>query len=148
MDSYVVKLFDRDGAEHLLTYERIWDDWDAAAGWGETQVRERKASGFRIVTWERVKCPTCGLPVSVNPHPEAGKPSHLNIVGATWGCLPCAEKRANGRARMIAALRAFIDTNLEATDPDDDRMVACFEMMLRKIDELDEERRREFHSGD
>ena len=32
MDSYVVKLFDRDGAEHLLTYERIWDDWAAAAG--------------------------------------------------------------------------------------------------------------------
>ena len=52
-----------------------------------------------------IECINCGLPQCQNPHPDAGKPKHLNWVGASYGCLPCAEKRANGRATMIYELR-------------------------------------------
>lgn len=32
---------------------------------------------------------TCGLPLSKNPHPNAGDPKHLLTVGAMWVCIPC-----------------------------------------------------------
>lgn len=34
-------------------------------------------------------CHKCGLPRSDNPHPEAGKPSHLLNVGCPQECIPC-----------------------------------------------------------
>lgn len=40
------------------------------------------------------ECMNCGLPQTKNPHPDAGKMSHLMEVGAVFGCLPCANKRA------------------------------------------------------
>lgn len=32
---------------------------------------------------------TCGMPLSKNPHPDAGDPKHLLNVGAVWVCIPC-----------------------------------------------------------
>jgi hypothetical protein len=34
-------------------------------------------------------CYRCGLPLSDNPHPEAGKPSHYLEVGGPKECIPC-----------------------------------------------------------
>lgn len=34
-------------------------------------------------------CHKCGLPLSTNPHPEAGKPSHYLQVGCQKECIPC-----------------------------------------------------------
>jgi hypothetical protein len=44
------------------------------------------------MTDERLKpghCHKCGLPLSDNPHPEAGKPPHYLQVGCPKGCIPC-----------------------------------------------------------
>lgn len=53
-------------------------------------------------------CMNCGLPQTKNAHAMAGKPSHLNIVGAEWGCLPCAEIRANGRGDLFYRLKRLL----------------------------------------
>ena len=34
-------------------------------------------------------CHKCGLPLSVNPHPQAGKPDHYLEVGCPKECIPC-----------------------------------------------------------
>lgn len=31
----------------------------------------------------------CGLPMSKNPHSEAGTPAMLTEVGYVWECIPC-----------------------------------------------------------
>jgi hypothetical protein len=44
------------------------------------------------MTDERLKpghCHKCGLPLSDNPHPEAGKPPHYLQVGCPKECIPC-----------------------------------------------------------
>lgn len=53
-------------------------------------------------------CMNCGLPQTKNAHAMAGKPSHLNIVGAQWGCLPCAEIRANGRGELFYRIKRLL----------------------------------------
>lgn len=88
-------------------------------------------------------CIICGLPQTRNPHPDAGKPSHLNILGAMWGCLPCAERRANGRARVIAQMKDWLDSELkEGLCPE---FVAAIRKVRTKLMDLDEERRVRFH---
>ncbi|AGW94637.1 hypothetical protein N234_31805 [Ralstonia pickettii DTP0602] len=37
-------------------------------------------------------CHKCGLPLSQNPHPEAGKPAHYLEVGCQKECIPCTVK--------------------------------------------------------
>lgn len=37
------------------------------------------------------KC-SCGLPMSKNPHPDAGKPWTLLETGPVWVCIPCMSK--------------------------------------------------------
>jgi hypothetical protein len=89
-------------------------------------------------------CVVCGLPQTRNPHPEAGKPSHLNIVGAMWGCLPCAERRANGRHRLIADLGRWLNHETkEGTCPE---FLAAIRKVREKLAELDEARRVAFHA--
>lgn len=34
----------------------------------------------------------CGLPMSENPHPDAGKPFTLLETGPVWACIPCGSK--------------------------------------------------------
>jgi len=40
---------------------------------------------------ERPVC-DCGLPMSRNPHTDAGKPSMISEVGAWFVCIPCTVK--------------------------------------------------------
>lgn len=50
---------------------------------------------------------TCGLPMSLNGHPNAGEPLHVVEVGATHECVPClikARNRNNRAAAMLADL--------------------------------------------
>ncbi len=82
-------------------------------------------------------CPNCGLPQTLNPHPNAGKPKYLNVIGASVGCLPCAEKRANGRHRLIADLKAW------CSQFGDDDFVSP-RSVLEMIEKLDEERKATF----
>jgi hypothetical protein len=37
-------------------------------------------------------CPKCGLPLIVNPHPDAGRPDAMLEVGVQMECLPCTVK--------------------------------------------------------
>lgn len=39
----------------------------------------------------------CGLPMSRNPHPDAGKPTLVGVaaVGAVWECIPCMYRSRN-----------------------------------------------------
>ena len=87
------------------------------------------------------QCIMCGLPQTENPHPLAGTPQMLNVVGAKWGCLPCAEKRANGRREVIAQLRMWLE---KKTENDGERVLIT--SVLEKLQELDEKRRQEYHT--
>lgn len=58
---------------------------------------------------EEWPCINCGLPTAVNPHPDAGKPSMMNWIGVVHVCVPCAEKRANGRRMLIARLDRWLE---------------------------------------
>lgn len=52
-------------------------------------------------------CHKCGLPLSVNPHPEAGKPDHYLEVGCPKECIPCLVRgRHNWAGR---AMRDAVD---------------------------------------
>lgn len=45
----------------------------------------------------------CGLVMTPNPHPDAGLPSKVNDVGATYVCIPCTARALAGwgrRARL------------------------------------------------
>ena len=42
----------------------------------------------------------CGLPMSRNPHPDAGKPAALLEVGAVWVCIPCTVKSRHKASQM------------------------------------------------
>ncbi|WP_250507634.1 hypothetical protein [Caballeronia sp. GAFFF3] len=60
-------------------------------------------------------CHKCGLQMTVNPHPEAGKPPHYLEVGCPKECIPCLVKNRHGWATRamkasgeIAALRERI----------------------------------------
>ena len=89
-------------------------------------------------------CVICGLPLSQNPHPMAGKPGHLNNVGAVLDCLPCAERRANGRRLVITDMKRWLQSELkEGTCPE---YLAAIRKVQEKLTELDEARRVEFHS--
>ncbi|WP_250502790.1 hypothetical protein [Caballeronia sp. AZ7_KS35] len=48
---------------------------------------------------ERQACHKCGLPISVNPHPEAGKPPHYLEVGCPKECIPCLSKSRHSWAQ-------------------------------------------------
>lgn len=97
-------------------------------------------------------CVVCHLPQTRNPHPDAGKPSHLNEVGAMWGCLPCAERRANGRRKLITELKQWLKESIEHLDGDDEPPGQLMRIRLKtlaevaaKIDAMEEQRRHDFH---
>jgi hypothetical protein len=56
---------------------------------------------------EVAACHKCGLPKSVNPHPEAGKPPHYLEVGCPTECIPCTVKSRHSWANR--ALRDHSD---------------------------------------
>lgn len=71
------------------------------------------------MTDDRLKpghCHKCGLPMSDNPHPEAGKPGHYLDVGCPRECIPCVVKsrhqwadramKAENELRDLQAARA------------------------------------------
>jgi hypothetical protein len=83
-----------------------------------------------------------------NPHPDAGKMNSLNDVGATYGCLPCAEKRANGRRRMLEQLRQWIDARRdESMELNEVARVLTLDDVSVQIGELEKRRRREFRES-
>lgn len=59
-------------------------------GWPPVIVckHSRHARLVRIEIEEPLTC-SCGLKMSKNPHPDAGKPLSLKTVGAVWVCIPC-----------------------------------------------------------
>lgn len=62
-----------------------------------------------------IRCLNCGLQMSRNPHPDAGKVSSLMTVGATWECIPCTYNRAVTRGHKLR--------DLERQDADDAKPV-------------------------
>lgn len=71
---------------------------------------------YHLAVVDRGQCVQCGGPMSLNPHPQAGKvPSMLN-VGAVAECIPCLVnsrrswcKRALEAEHQVAQLNEFID---------------------------------------
>ena len=59
-----------------------------------------------------MKCQICGHPLVRNPHPDAGRPKELNRVGALYGCLPCANARANSRLKLIGDFRRWLENEV------------------------------------
>lgn len=57
---------------------------------------------------ERLTCLNCGLPMTRNPHPQAGNPADLLHVGASFECLPCTYGRAYRRFEKIKRLNQVI----------------------------------------
>lgn len=48
-------------------------------------------------------CHKCGLLLSDNPHPEAGKPPHYLEVGCPKECIPCLMKSRHSWAKRAMA---------------------------------------------
>lgn len=48
-------------------------------------------------TTEPLTC-RCGLVMSENPHPDAGHPTKMVQVGATYVCIPCTMRALSGWA--------------------------------------------------
>jgi len=88
-----------------------------------------------------IEC-NCGLPQAKNPHPEAGKMEHLNRIGACYGCLPCAEKRATGRAKTIQSLRRWLEVEVESTGSDIRK--EAMQDIVDKLNKLEGERQADF----
>lgn len=74
------------------------------------------------MTDDRLKpgnCHKCGLPMSDNPHPEAGRPAHYLDVGCPRECIPCLvhsrhqwagrAMKAENEVRDLLAARATAD---------------------------------------
>ena len=51
---------------------------------------------------------SCGLSMSMNPHPEAGKPASLLEVGAMMVCIPCTIKSRHKVTQRAYKLEAMI----------------------------------------
>lgn len=105
----------------------------------EDLIRERDHVGV-------AGCMNCGLPLVRNHHPDAGKPSHINIVGCPSGCLPCTEQRANGRYRVIVELRTWLEDELQKY-PDDRKRRYVLGEALAKLNQLEEARRVAYHKS-
>lgn len=88
------------------------------------------------------RCINCGLPLTKNTHPEAGTLKMLNTVGAVYGCLPCAERRANGRREVIAALARWLQKA-----EDQGTLEVSANDVLQKLAELENARRRAYHAA-
>ncbi|GJH04994.1 hypothetical protein [Paraburkholderia terrae] len=54
-------------------------------------------------------CHKCGLPMSVNPHPEAGKPPHYLNVGCPRECIPCLVKSRHSWAQQAMRDRRYAE---------------------------------------
>jgi len=95
---------------------------------------------------ENKTCMNCGLTLSKNPHPLAGQMAWLNYLGATYGCLPCAEKRANGRFQVITAFRQWLEEQAESLAKSGDTTAAQAMIAAEdKLRELDTRRGVDFH---
>lgn len=96
---------------------------------------------------EESKCLNCGLPLTRNPHPEAGTIPKLNTLGAMWGCLPCAERRATGRRRMFCELSNWLEDQENKT-----RYVPLlsdvYKQVRTKLNGMEEQRRQDFRKQD
>lgn len=53
----------------------------------------------------------CGLPMSRNPHPDAGLPTMEGVVkvGAVWECIPCAIRTRNSANNRWSLAQLEID---------------------------------------
>ena len=102
-------------------------------------------------------CHNCGLPLVKNPHPDAGKLLAINRVGTAWGCLPCAERRANSRGRLMEKFRGWLRRNndvlhdaadaSEGSNLFDRGRAAQAGRAIEELDSMEEERKRLFRSG-
>lgn len=95
----------------------------------------------------RATCIICGLPLTKNPHPDAGKMNLLNVVGSVYGCMPCAEARANGRYKMFANFNRWIEGEMsDANAAGKTREWNLLNDVLAKFRSLEETRRKDFHA--
>jgi len=86
-------------------------------------------------------CMNCGLPRVPNHHPDAGKSEHIGYIGTQYGCLPCAEKRDNGRNKIWIELFAWFTKMAEQEE-----MVHPEEAKIKML-QLEQARRLEFHES-
>ena len=78
----------------------------------------------------------CGLPMSLNPHPEAGVPGRFLEVGTVSECIPCLVSSRHGWAktasdlqqRLKAAERRNAELDLEWSRTITDRALITIEL--------------------
>jgi hypothetical protein len=52
----------------------------------------------------------CGLMMTANPHPDAGKSPEYLEIGCTYECIPClAKSRRDWSTRALAAEKKVLD---------------------------------------
>lgn len=97
-----------------------------------------------------IRCLTCDLPLVPNHHPDAGKPQFINVVGCQKGCLPCAEKRANGRREVITSTRIWLEDEIRVLDerdmwtPQERERHHVLREVLGKLNASEDERRSKY----
>lgn len=59
---------------------------------------------------------SCGLPLSRNPHPDAGIPTIGTLeIGYVWVCIPCTQKALHGWATRAQRAESAIRSHHQAT---------------------------------
>ena len=105
----------------------------------------------RASSGEAPECASCGMPMSPNPHVDAGDPVLVTEIGAEWECIPClvagrhnAVKRyqeaERDRADLAEALRIAVQSLASiasSADSDRDYGVETLETLDSALETLD-----------
>lgn len=97
--------------------------------------------------YDGMKC-GCGLPMSVNPHPEAGDPKSVCSVGALMVCIPCTIKSlklssdSNWELRrkvhsLVDALRELHDFGTLSEDRHKERSQQAFDKAAHLLNQFE-----------
>ncbi len=68
-----------------------------------------KEAGWKSPEETIPACGMCGLPMSKNPHPDAGKPGEYVEIGAVWECVPCIHKAMMSWAGRLGKANANLE---------------------------------------
>ena len=112
----------------------LFNEFDAERLRAGTAVAEVAALREELATAKRVGPPHfCGLPMSRNPHPEAGVPGRFLEVGTVSECIPCLVSSRHGWAKTAGELQQ----RLADAEQRNSELIGVLEMFADNSDDGD-----------
>ncbi len=74
-----------------------------------------------------ILCAKCGLPMSQNPHPRAGKPPDYLEIGTMYECIPCLVGNRHRWAERAMKAESAIEESLLLLERADNAMTSLSE---------------------